>query len=271
MQNIFGQNLLNRRKALGLTQEQLAAKLKVSFQAVSKWERGETLPDIKLLPALASQLGTSADSLLGYEGAAPATIYEERYRTQELYWGGEPNEMCYDILRLLPPTRPLKVLDIGCGEGKDMLFLARCGYLTTGFDIAASGIAKAKNFAAKAGLNAEFFRADMLSYAPTEEFDILFASGVLHYLPPQKRRSIIETYQSKMPRGSLCALNVFVDKPFIKMPPDEEIDGAYWQSGELFTLFSDWKFHRCEQVIFDCNSGGVPHQHCMDILIAQKM
>ena len=36
MQNIFGQNLLNRRKALGLTQEQLAAKLKVSFQAVSK-------------------------------------------------------------------------------------------------------------------------------------------------------------------------------------------------------------------------------------------
>ena len=34
MQNIFGQNLLNRRKALGLTQEQLAAKLKVSFQAV---------------------------------------------------------------------------------------------------------------------------------------------------------------------------------------------------------------------------------------------
>ena len=190
MQNIFRQNLLNRRKALGLTQEQLAAKLNVSFQAVSKWERGETLPDIKLLPALASQLGTSADSLLGYEGATPATIYEERYRTQELYWGGEPNEMCYDILRLLPP---------------------------------------------------------------------------------QKRRSIIETYQSKMPRGSLCALNVFVDKPFIKMPPDEEIDGAYWQSGELFTLFSDWKFHRCKQVIFDCNSGGVPHQHCMDILIAQKM
>ena len=135
MQNIFGQNLLNRRKALGLTQEQLAAKLKVSFQAVSKWdsfqavskwERGETLPDIKLLPMLASQLGTSADSLLGYESAAPATIYEERYRTQELYWGGEPNEMCYDILRLMPPTRPLKVLDIGCGEGKDMLFLARC-------------------------------------------------------------------------------------------------------------------------------------------------
>ena len=95
MQNIFGQNLLNRRKALRLTQEQLAAKLKVSFQAVSKWERGETLPDIKLLPMLASQLGTSADSLLGYEGAAPATIYEERYRTQELYWGGEPNEMRY--------------------------------------------------------------------------------------------------------------------------------------------------------------------------------
>ena len=96
MQNIFGQNLLNRRKALGLTQEQLAVKLKVSFQAVSKWERGETLPDIKLLPALASQLGTSADSLLGYEGAAPATIYKNA-TARKNYIGAASQMKCATI------------------------------------------------------------------------------------------------------------------------------------------------------------------------------
>ena len=58
---------------------------------------------------------------------------------------------------------------------------------------------------------------------------------------------------------------------FIPPPPDEEIDGGYWRSGELFSLFADWKFHRCEEILFDCRSGGVPHQHAMDILLAEKI
>lgn len=52
------------RKERGLTQEQLGAKLGVSGQAVSKWECGESLPDILLLPDLCKLLNTSADSLL---------------------------------------------------------------------------------------------------------------------------------------------------------------------------------------------------------------
>ncbi len=52
------------RKAKGLTQEQLGANLGISGQAVSKWEKGETLPDIQLLPDLCKLLGISADQLL---------------------------------------------------------------------------------------------------------------------------------------------------------------------------------------------------------------
>lgn len=59
-----GGHICRLRKQLGLTQNQLGEKLHVSFQAVSKWERGETLPDISLLPELAEVLGTSADQIL---------------------------------------------------------------------------------------------------------------------------------------------------------------------------------------------------------------
>lgn len=52
------------RKRAGLTQEALGAKLGVSGQAVSKWEKGESMPDILLLPELCKLLGTSADNLL---------------------------------------------------------------------------------------------------------------------------------------------------------------------------------------------------------------
>lgn len=52
------------RKNKGLTQCELGERVGVSFQAVSKWERGETLPDITVLPDLAKVLETSIDNIL---------------------------------------------------------------------------------------------------------------------------------------------------------------------------------------------------------------
>lgn len=52
------------RKSKGITQSELGERVGVSFQAVSKWERGETLPDIAVLPDLAKVLETSIDNIL---------------------------------------------------------------------------------------------------------------------------------------------------------------------------------------------------------------
>ena len=52
------------RKAKKYTQRKLADKLGVSHQAVSLWERGATMPDIAILPALAELLGTTTDKIL---------------------------------------------------------------------------------------------------------------------------------------------------------------------------------------------------------------
>ena len=69
MKTQFGNILLRRRKELGFTQEYIAKALHLSAQAISKWERGETMPDILLLPALADLLQTSTDELLGIIGS----------------------------------------------------------------------------------------------------------------------------------------------------------------------------------------------------------
>lgn len=57
----------NRRKELGVTQEQVADYVGVSRAAVSKWEKGLSYPDITLLPKLATYFNVSIDTLLGYE------------------------------------------------------------------------------------------------------------------------------------------------------------------------------------------------------------
>ena len=65
MNETIGQRILRLRKSKGLTQEQLAEKVGVTAQAVSKWENDVSLPDIQIIPALSGILGVSTDALLG--------------------------------------------------------------------------------------------------------------------------------------------------------------------------------------------------------------
>ncbi len=59
-----GNFIMEKRKALSLTQQQLADKLNISFQAISKWENGTTYPNIEILRDLAVILQVSVDEIL---------------------------------------------------------------------------------------------------------------------------------------------------------------------------------------------------------------
>ena len=59
--------ILKKRKEKNMTQEQLAEKLDVARQTVSKWETGEAIPDVNSLKKLANLLGFSIDAVLGIE------------------------------------------------------------------------------------------------------------------------------------------------------------------------------------------------------------
>lgn len=62
----IGENIKKLRKEKDITQEKLAEVLNVSVAAVSKWERGETYPDITLIFPLAHYFDVSVDDLMGY-------------------------------------------------------------------------------------------------------------------------------------------------------------------------------------------------------------
>ena len=64
MNNTLGKRISEQRKIKGMKQEELAEKLNVSAQAVSKWENDQSCPDISILPELSKILGISIDELL---------------------------------------------------------------------------------------------------------------------------------------------------------------------------------------------------------------
>ena len=82
----LGEKIKSLRKQKNISQEVFANYLGVSFQAVSKWENGNTMPDVTMIPAIASFFGVSTDELFDFN------LYETEKRVEEIvsehsrYW-----------------------------------------------------------------------------------------------------------------------------------------------------------------------------------------
>ncbi len=81
----IGRYIQHLRKTAGLTQKELAEKLNISFQAVSKWENGDTLPDTGILLDLCDVLNTTADKLLN--GGSLAAVERRLMRLEDVVTG----------------------------------------------------------------------------------------------------------------------------------------------------------------------------------------
>ncbi len=85
----LSEKLKSLRKEKNVSQEKLAQYLNVSFQAVSKWENGNTCPDIALLPEIARFFGITVDELLQVEKIDEKKLYEEyAEKSCDLYRSG---------------------------------------------------------------------------------------------------------------------------------------------------------------------------------------
>lgn len=78
MKETFGQRFLRLRKEKGFTQDDIALKVNISPQAVSKWENDISMPDISILGDLADILGITLDELLGRTPKGTVKFTEEK-------------------------------------------------------------------------------------------------------------------------------------------------------------------------------------------------
>ncbi len=196
--------------------------------------------------------------------------YDKSYDQSGYYWGTKPSPICFRVLELLPPNRPLKLLDIGCGEGRNAIFFARNGYDVTAFDSSPKGVEKTLRYAEQANVHISVFEGDINVFRLSEPFDILFSTGVLQYVPPESRHGLFKNYREFTSPNGLNVFSVFVWKPFIATAPDAEKTAHMWISGEILTYYHEWRIEFCTEEINNCMSSGVPHQHAMDRIIARK-
>ena len=199
------------------------------------------------------------------------TNYEKWYAGDDYYWGLEPGLFLEELISLCPPSPDTKVLDIGCGEGKDAVYMAQKGYNVSAFDLTENGIRKTIALAESRGVKIHAFVDDINTFDIDEQYDIIYSTGTVQYLFDENKKTFFEKLEKITKPNGIVFINVFVEKSFLSLPPDWDKEEKMWKSGELFTFFGDWKFERIDEIIFEDDSGGIPHYHCMDTIICRKV
>ena len=92
MKETMGQIIRRLRKERNLTQEELAEQLKITCQAVSRWENETGMPDISMVVPLSNVLGVSTDMLFGKDGTDGNEEIEAHIRETETKLGNRPDD-----------------------------------------------------------------------------------------------------------------------------------------------------------------------------------
>ena len=114
--------------------------------------------------------------------------WDERYSQAGLVWGRDANSFVVSQLEGLSPRR---VLDLGCGQGRNALWLASQGHEVTGLDLSPVAIAQASEIAEGAGLDAKFAAVDLVTdWQPSPDaYDLIVLSYL--QLPESARKPVI--------------------------------------------------------------------------------
>jgi SAM-dependent methyltransferase len=127
--------------------------------------------------------------------------WDARYEAADLVWGAEPNRFVVEELEALAPRG--RALDLACGEGRNAIWLAQQGWDVTAVDFSEVAIARARQLAAGRGVEVEWVRADLLSYAPEQRGFGLVLIAYLQIPAPELRRVLASTASALAPGGEL--------------------------------------------------------------------
>lgn len=113
------------------------------------------------------------------------TIYRERRHAL-----GAPSQPFVDFFDGVERPRS-RVLDIGCGQGRDALFIARLGHRVTAVDLSATGVRQLREDAVAEGLEIDAVAADIRSYRPGRAYDVIVIDRTLHMLARDERVAVL--------------------------------------------------------------------------------
>lgn len=166
------------------------------------------------------------------------TDYEKVYQ-QQRHALGSPTQIFVDFFEQYDKPQA-DVLDIGCGQGRDALFIARRGHHVVGVDIAPTGIAQLLKDAQAEDLHIEGIVADLRDYQAEGTFDVVIIDRTLHMLDVASRIHVLQQVSNVIrPDGFVLIADEKSNMPHIR---------DYFQGDDhIWTIVQDKKSFVCLQ------------------------
>lgn len=198
----------------------------------------------------------------------PKVSFEERYKEEKCYWGLKPNK---EVINILKYKKSENVLDLGVGEGRNALFLAKRGFNVTGVDISETGIEKFLELAKKFKVKVRGIAVDITKFEFDKFYDVIISTATLHFLSKKDINLIIRKMKENTNKDGLNLITVFtVEDPGFKAHPEKMY---YFQKSELQNFYKDWEILNYKEFLTKPEKHGKDrkrHKHGVAVLLARK-
>lgn len=204
--------------------------------------------------------------------------FNEVYRKEaNLYFGQAPSATLKYLMELKLISDG-DVLDLGCGEGRESLFLARRGFKAVAIDLSKYGISKLKKIKEKENLSIRCIVKDIMKYEyPSDTFDLVVGTTILDHIDVRKISRVVNGIKRTLKQGGYVSLTVFTttdpgNKRKADLPASNcsEYVKHYFKPNELLTYFIDLHIvYYSDTIEFDDRHGKI-HYHGVARLIAKK-
>ncbi len=196
-------------------------------------------------------------------------FWEKAYQKKEtIAFSIEPNATIKEFENLF--HKHFRVLDVGCGEGQNAIYLAKQGYHVDAFDLSEHGIAKVNARCEASGVKLNAFIADLTEYEFKQNYDVVMSFGTLHFVRKNDWKKFVREAKKHTNNGGIHIIQLFTDV----VPASEDIEPfavGLARDEEIKELYENWEILQFKSYVFEDEHPGVPkHLHASNKIVAKK-
>ena len=196
-------------------------------------------------------------------------FWEKAYREKDVVaFSSKPNATIMEFENLF--CKEAHILDVGCGEGQNAIYLAKQGYHVDAFDLSEFGIAKVNDRCEVSGVKLNAFVADLTEYEFEQKYDVVMSFGTLHFVSKDAWKKFIDEAKKYTNDGGIHIIQLFTDV----VPASEDIAPfaiGLSKDEEIKVLYEDWEILQFKSYVFEDEHPGVPkHLHASNKIVARK-
>ena len=198
-------------------------------------------------------------------------FWEESYKDDGAFaFGTQPNATIVEFENNFGFS--WRILDVGCGDGKNSLYLSRRGFsCVEAFDLSAKAIAKLHRIAEKENLTIRAWEQDLCTFSFADRmYDLVFSFGTLHFAEKTDWKRMLHEAKEHTVFGGMHIIQLFTN--VLPASPDiAPFAVGLADDGEIRDVYEDWDILQYKSYTFEDEHPGVPrHTHASNKIVARR-